>query len=115
MSDSFYTDCIENHIDVTYPAIGRIYIDSEPYHEVQIKHVLKLKIPHVQPDWIDPEEISIKGFINIKKNAIKNERHRNKEYNKYIWMGPHEGGDVFGLRRIFNMEEDIAFAPENWN
>ncbi|KAL0107443.1 hypothetical protein PUN28_015781 [Cardiocondyla obscurior] len=85
--------------------LQRIYIDSEPYHEVRIKH-----------DWIDPEEISIKGFVNIrKKNAIKNERHRNKEYNKYIWMGPHEGGDVFGLRRIFNMEEDIAFAPENWN
>ncbi|KAL0098801.1 hypothetical protein PUN28_020748 [Cardiocondyla obscurior] len=45
MGDSFYNDCIENHIDVTYPAIGC---------------------------WIDPEEICIKGFINIKKKyAIK--------------------------------------------
>ncbi|KAL0128510.1 hypothetical protein PUN28_003679 [Cardiocondyla obscurior] len=67
MSDSFYNDCIENHIDVTYPAIGRIYIDSEPFHEVQIRHVVKIKIP--RPDWIDPEEIHIKGFINIKKNT----------------------------------------------
>ncbi|KAL0108687.1 hypothetical protein PUN28_015283 [Cardiocondyla obscurior] len=65
--DSVYNDRIENHIDVTYPAIGRIYIDSEPFHEVQIEHIMKIKIPHVQPDWIDPEEIRIKGFINIKK------------------------------------------------
>ncbi|KAL0107448.1 hypothetical protein PUN28_015786 [Cardiocondyla obscurior] len=67
-------------------------------------------------DWIDPEEISIKGFINIKKKyARKNERRRDREYNRYIWMGPHEGGDVFGLCNLFNMEEDIAFAPESWN
>ncbi|KAL0098912.1 hypothetical protein PUN28_020820 [Cardiocondyla obscurior] len=114
--DSIYNDCIENHIDVTYPAIGRIYIDSEPYHEVQIKHIMKIKIPRVQPDWIDPEEINIIGFINIKKKyARKNERRRDREYNRYIWMGPHEGGDVFGLRNLFNMEEDIAFAPKSWN
>ncbi|KAL0098690.1 hypothetical protein PUN28_020646 [Cardiocondyla obscurior] len=66
--------------------------------------------------WIDPEEICIKGFINIKKKyAIKNERRWDREYNRYIWMGLHEGGDVFGLRRLFDMEEDITFAPESWN
>ncbi|KAL0130357.1 hypothetical protein PUN28_002181 [Cardiocondyla obscurior] len=94
----------------------RIYVDSEPFDEVQIRHVLKIKIPHIHPEWIDPEEIYIKGFINIKKKkSIRNERHRDREYNIYIWMGPHEGGDVFGLRHMFNMEEDIAFAPESWN
>ncbi|KAL0105530.1 hypothetical protein PUN28_016894 [Cardiocondyla obscurior] len=84
----------------------RIYIDSEPFDEVQIRHV----------EWIDPEEIHIKGFINIKKKySIKNKRYRDRQYNIYIWMGFHEGGDVFGLRRLFDMEEDIAFAPESWS
>ncbi|KAL0103759.1 hypothetical protein PUN28_017796 [Cardiocondyla obscurior] len=62
------------------------------------------------------KEIHIKGYINIKKKySIKNERYRDRQYNIYIWMGPHEGGDVFGLRRLFDMEEDIAFAPESWS
>ncbi|KAL0128494.1 hypothetical protein PUN28_003663 [Cardiocondyla obscurior] len=81
-----------------------------------VKHLSFCEPIFIIKGWIDPEEICIKGFINIKKKyTIKNERRWDREYNKYIWMGLHEGGDVFGLRRLFDMEEDITFAPESWN
>ncbi|KAL0114937.1 hypothetical protein PUN28_010470 [Cardiocondyla obscurior] len=34
---------------VTYPAIGRIFVDGEPTYEMEIKNMLRLQIPHTQP------------------------------------------------------------------
>ncbi|KAL0110675.1 hypothetical protein PUN28_013939 [Cardiocondyla obscurior] len=113
---NLYEDRVKNYISVTYPAIGRIFVDGEPTYEVEIKNMLRLQIPHTQPSLIDPEEIKIKGFINIEKRlTIRRERQKDQAYNKYMWMSPPNDGNDFGLRELFGLEYDAAFAPESWD
>ncbi|KAL0130276.1 hypothetical protein PUN28_002112 [Cardiocondyla obscurior] len=65
---------------------------------------------------IYPEEIKIKGFINIKKRlTIRRERQKDRAYNKYMWMSPPNDCNDFGLRELFGLEYDAAFAPESWD
>ncbi|KAL0110674.1 hypothetical protein PUN28_013938 [Cardiocondyla obscurior] len=117
--------------------LQHIYVDGEPIYKVVIKHLLTLQIPHVQPvsyyhkkitillknilelysnDSIYPEDIKIAGFINVgKRRAIRRERQKDRKYNKYIWMGPPDRSDEFGLRNLYNMNYDPAFEPESWD
>ncbi|KAL0130365.1 hypothetical protein PUN28_002189 [Cardiocondyla obscurior] len=104
---------IENHIFVEYPAIGRIYVDGEPMHNVEIKNLVRLLIPHTQP--INPYDIKIRGFINIQQILEQRRARQNdREYNNYVWMNQHIGDD-FGLQTLFNMEYDKFFEPESWD
>ncbi|KAL0103914.1 hypothetical protein PUN28_016929 [Cardiocondyla obscurior] len=64
----------------------------------------------------DLEEIKIKGFINIEKRlTIQRERQKDQAYNKYMWRSPPNDGNDFGLRELFGLEYDAAFAPESWD
>ncbi|XP_077279812.1 uncharacterized protein LOC143907139 [Temnothorax americanus] len=77
---------IEDCIEIVYPAVGWIWVDNVPVHEIPLFHMVRIRISHRQPNVINFNEIRIRGFINIHtQRLVRWFRQVDIENNNEIW------------------------------